>query len=120
MGMGGAYQDAFEKEQKRKSQIKAEALAAEGAAVYNLELIRKLERKVGKLDLRLERLERDNALLTRLVERVGQTFNWNELEHGKVSRYPFTLIGQAEHDAAMHEAEGPPVTRESEGAWGYE
>jgi len=108
--MGGAYQDALEKEQKRKAQVKAEALAAEDAAVYNLREIRKLEQRTERLGRMFADSERAGVLLTRLVERMGHDLaviageGWGN----KV----YTLIGQAEYDAAMHDAEGPDVKRE--------
>jgi len=58
-------------------------------------------------------------VLTRLVERMGcdlNTFWWGD----NLPDHPYTLIGQRQYDAAMHESEGAPPTRESEGAWGYE
>ena len=61
------------------------------------------------------------TVLTRLVERMGA-----DLATALGARNSYTVIGhytvisQREYDAAMHEAEGPPPTRESEGAWGYE
>lgn len=76
---------------------------------------------------------RDHALLTRLVKRMGgglaallkQYDDGEEWDHERVMEdakiaWPYTPIGQAEHDAAMHEEEGAPETRESTGVWGYE
>ena len=236
MGMGGAYQDAYEKERKRKADAKAEALAAEETAVYNLREIRKLEKRVAdsdteaigwieaqqavngamrgdiirlmehctelqgevtglgeaynaqaeelgaqarkleasqELEKRVEMLEREleeqfrpgcsdltasvgaisasigilseqqqgdvervarlavHTLQTvGLVERMGRAVDtlteWycNDgplLLGGHIdTTYPFTVAGERERRAAMHDAEGPPPTRESTGAWGHE
>ena len=150
-----AYREA---ERAAMKDTQAEALATEGTAVYNLELIRKLEGRIevseaelhsrwvphlgdriNALEARLEaqadaiaatsallgREREKSAMLTRLVERMGNVLesiaievwgnNWRPMVENS-----FTLQSQREYDAAMHEAEGPPVTRESEGAWGYE
>jgi len=114
--------------------IEIEAEATEDTAVYNLDLIRKLKKRVG-------RLENDNVaqakhieLLTRLMERIGRAVDaladWHDKENLELicddvapvlnDGYFYTPAGQREYDAAMHEAEGAPPTRESEGAWGYE
>ena len=70
------------------------------------------------------------TVLTRLVERLGVAVviltewycNDGALLLGRHidTIFPLTPIGQREYDAAMHEAEGPDPTRESEGAWGHE
>lgn len=49
----------------------------------------------------------DHELLMRLVIRIGYDVQAHNLD-----LYPYTVIGQREYDAAMHDAEGAPVTRE--------
>lgn len=144
MGIGGAYQDAFEKEQKRKAEIKAEAQAAEEAAVFNLELIRGLEKRVTGSEILIDALreqlgamarelvasQESNVTLTRLVERMGEAVDtlteWYCNDGALLwgvhidTEFPLTAIGQREYDTAMHDAGGPPETRESTGAWGHE
>lgn len=94
----------------------------EDAAIYNY-------REICKLSRKLETSERTVALLTRLVERMGEAVDtlteWycNDgalLLGGHIdTTFPLTVIGQRERDAAMHDAEGAPETRESTGAHGY-
>ena len=86
--------------------IEIEAEAAEDTAVYNLDLIRKLAKRTG-------RLENDNVaqakhieLLTRLVERMGCDLFW--YGYAGVEDHDYTVAGQRQYDAAMHEAEGAP------------
>ena len=50
MGMGGAYQDQYERDRRRKAEIQAEAMASEKTAVYNLGEIRKLEKRIARLE----------------------------------------------------------------------
>jgi len=109
-----------QREARQKADAQAEALAAEEATVYNLGKIRKLERQ-------LEAQEEVLVLLGRLVERMGRDLDgYINADYGTfeavnpASRYSYTLAGQRECDAAGHDAEGTPPTRESEGAWGYE
>jgi len=110
---------------KRKADAQAEALAAEDAAVYNLNLIRKLEKRVNRLESDNMAQAKHIALLMELVERMGRDLDVHYADRvahgeGSLDGYPYTVIGQREYDAAMHEAEGPDPTRESEGAWGHE
>ena len=69
---------------------KAEAMAAEEAAVYNLDLIRKLEKRVARLESEVLAHAKSITTLDRMLT------------------------------ATCHKPEGPDPTRESEGAWGYE
>ena len=66
----------------------------------------------GKANGQISELGRKVELLTRLVERMGDDLGvpWQG--------YEYTISGQRERDAAMHDAEGEPETRESTGAWG--
>ena len=85
-----------------------------------------LRRHVVVLENALADARRDHELLTRLVVRMGWSFaahrinDWAHTAADQGAKYPYTIAGQREYDAAMHEAEGPDPTRESEGAWGYE
>ena len=76
--------------------VKAEALAAEEAAVYNWHELRKLKDA-------LDDVRRDHAVLVLLVERMGA-----DLATALGARNSYTVIGQREYDAAIHEAEGAP------------
>ena len=57
--------------------------------------------------------------LVRLVERMGRdvvALEGKLIKRGLIGPiFPYTIIGQRHHDAAMHEAEGPPPTREDMG-----
>ena len=64
--------------------------------------------------------QENNVVLTRLVERMGRNIAPMEARRGYVLQYPHTIIGQREWQAAQHDAEGEPETRESTGAWGHE
>ena len=91
----------------------AEAMAAESAAVYNLDLIRKLEKRASALEFANVAQAKHIELLTRLVERMGETVKALEeciypvrnedISGGIPIYYPYTIIGQREYDAAMHE-----------------
>ena len=73
----------------------------------------------AKANERVAELERTVDTLVKLVVRMGCDLNthwWGD----NMPDWPYTIEGQREYDAAMHEAEGPDPTRESEGAWGYE
>ncbi len=62
-------------------------------------------------------------LLTRLVVRMGRDLDahcGDTVHEASSATWPYTPIGQAEQDAAMHAAEGPPPDAVSEGAWGHE
>jgi len=55
------------------------------------------------------------TMLTRLVERIGRDLDgYINADYGTfeavnpASRYPYTVAGQRQYDADMHEAEGPP------------
>ena len=52
------------------------------------------------------------TVLTRLVERMGRDFAGHEAEewvrYPIWTAYPYTISGQRQLDAAMHEAEGAP------------
>lgn len=186
MGMGGAYQDAIEREQKLKAQAKADFLASEDAAAYNYQEIRKLQRQIeaaaehrhrqrkriqelerrtkaqaraitaqsklidsvkelfkAELAWKIEELEKeakrrtgilegladnqgqvvdqladarcDHAELVRLVQRMGRDLDTHcadTMHEATDLQYPYTIIGQREYEAAMHDAEGPDVKRE--------
>jgi len=94
---------------KRKADAQAEALAAEEAAVYNLDLIRKLERRAARLESDNMAQAKHIEVLTRLVVRIGHDLN-NHFQAGRNPhpRPPYTPAGQRQRDAACHEAEGPP------------
>ena len=56
---------------------------------------------------------RDNTDLVKLVGRMGRDLDGHCLVgFAREYRYPYTIIGQREHDAAMHEAEGAPEGHE--------
>jgi len=98
---------------KAREAIKAEALAAEETAVYNLDLIRKLERRITSLGFDNAAQAKHIELLTRLVVRMGRDLDVHYADRaahgeGSLDGYPYTPIGQREYDAAMLEAEGPP------------
>ena len=58
----------------------------------------------------LEDARRDHAVLVKLVKRMGYDLDgYITAEYGAAGRYPYTVSGQREYDAAMHEAEGEPV-----------
>jgi len=80
-------------------------------------------RRIAELENALADARRDIALLQRLANRHGKDFAGhclNSRAHPEiVAAYPHTIPGQREYDAAMHEMEGPPETRESTGAHGY-
>lgn len=68
-----------------------------------------------QLEHTLSDARRDHAVLVRLVERIGLNFDAHVAVSGHVARRPryiYNLVGQREHDAAQHDAEGAPVTRE--------
>jgi len=110
--------------------IAIEAEAAEGAAVYNLDLIRKLEKahadtraiaqlnerrdeqmheRIRKLENALADARRDHSDLVKLVERMGRDLDSHCMTgFAREYRYPYTIIGQREYDATMNEAEGTP------------
>jgi len=99
-----------------KKDFQAEALAAEEAAVYNLGLIRKLERRITSLGFDNVAQAKHIELLTRLVERMGRDLDgYINADYGTfeavnpASCYSYTIASQREYDAAMHEAEGPPL-----------
>jgi len=82
--------------------------------------------RIKKLEDALADARRDHADLVGLVERIGRDLDgYITADYGTfvaaspASRYPYTIPGQREYDAAMHEAEGPPETRESTGTHGY-
>jgi len=68
---------------------------------------------------KLESALADVHLLVKLVQRMGRDIATTEARHGYVFKYPYTIIGQREYDAAMHDEEGEPETMESTGAWGH-
>jgi len=70
--------------------------------------------RIKKLEDALADARRDHADLVGLVERIGR-----DLATALGARNSYTIPGQREYDAAMHEAEGPPETRESTGTHGY-
>jgi len=88
---------------------------AEAAAQHRQKLLRRIQ----GLERREEAQERRMVVFTGLVERMGRNIAAMEARRGYVLRYPYTLIGQREYDAAQHEEEGEPETRESTGAHGY-
>jgi len=79
--------------------------------------------RIRKLESELADARRDTELLTRLVERMGEDLyahcedTWDEASD---LICPYTIAGQRQYDAAMHEAEGAPPDAVSEGAWGHE
>ena len=104
--------------------IESEAEAAEEVAVYNQNLIHRLERRVTALEFANVAQAEYIELLTRLVVRMGQVL---QAHHRHLcpwitqdQQFSFTPAGQREYDADKHEADGEPPTRESEGAWGHE
>ena len=62
----------------------------------------------AKQNGRIADLERQVVLLERLVERMGCDFNTFRWGVNAAVDYPYTIAGQRQWDAAMHEAEGPP------------
>jgi len=97
----------------------------------------RMNKRIAELENALADARRDHADLVGLVQRMGRDLlemgsrydrflvprdcgpdsgpPWEPIDGG----WTYTLIGQREYDAAMHEAEGPPETRESTGAWGH-
>jgi len=90
--------------QMTSEQIHAELDAMDARARVN--------RRIKKLENALADARRDHALLVRLVQRMGREFLPTDGSvsdrTGHRSSYPYTIPGQREYDAAMHEAEGPP------------
>jgi len=67
--------------------------------------------RLAYLESELADARRDAAVLTRLVERIGEDLDAHcEKTRHEASDliYPYTIASQREYDAAMHEAEGPP------------
>lgn len=105
---------------------KAEALASEATAVYNLDLIRKMERRIAGGEILTDALcvqlgaaareltasQESNVVLARLVVRMGRDLHIYWYGEGRCPGANYTIAGQREYDAAMHEAEGPDVRRE--------
>ena len=80
-----------------------------------------LERRAVRMKHKLAASEKTVALLTRLVERIGLNFDAHAAVSGHAARRPryiYNLVGQREYEAAMHDKEGKPETRESTGYGG--
>jgi len=63
----------------------------------------RMNKRIAELENALADARRDHILLMRLVQRIGA-----DLATALGARNSYTIIGQREYDAAMHEMEGPP------------
>ena len=81
-----------------------------------MERISKLEKRIEATSSALSTGLAAIITLTRLVERMGRDLAGHEAKSWGCypiwTAYPYTLAGQREYDAAMHDAEGPDVRRE--------
>jgi len=83
----------------------------------------RMNKRLAGLENALADARRDHAVLVRLVERMGEIVailaarddSLEQFASGDIDvsdllspAYEFTIIGQREYDAAMHEMEGPP------------
>jgi len=75
--------------------------------------------RIQGLETTLADARRDHTVLVRLVERMGRELCHKALTGHLETTHPYTIIGQREWQAAQHDEEGGPETRESTGAHGY-
>jgi len=82
-------------------------------ALLNERRDEQIHERIRKLENALADARRDHADLVKLVERMGRDLDVHYADRvahgeGSLDGYLYTIIGQREYDAAMHEAEGAP------------